>query len=180
MFLSKHFYSFLLFLVPILPVTNEEGEFIDWSKNRRLLWSDFEGPVNKKSDAAASTSTYLGLEYNVRNTSFSYRIACRFSKTKSWGFVKNEWILKHEQGHFDITEIFARLLNKAISDYKFNRNTYKKDVDGIYKSYIKQKEDFQNLYDTQTDYSRKREQQEEWLIKIESLLDETKDFARYN
>ncbi|MDP9230399.1 MAG: hypothetical protein M3O67_06985 [Bacteroidota bacterium] len=176
--LQKYFLTLLL--IPFFGFVKDNDEFIDWSESRRLGWDDFVAPVNNKSDAAASTSTYLGLEYNIRDNSFNYRIACRFYKTKSWGLVKNNWILNHEQGHFDITEIFARLLNKAMSEYVFNYKTYRKDVNTIYQNYMKQKELFQELYDTETDYSRNKKVQEEWLKKIEVLLKETEEYANYN
>ena len=54
------------------------------------------------------TTTHLGFSYNVVNGKVTYKIDCRFEKSKSWGLVKNDWILKHEQGHFDIAEIFAQ------------------------------------------------------------------------
>ena len=48
---------------------------------------------------------------------------------------KTDYILKHEQGHFDIAEIFARKLNKKMSEYKFNKTTYKTDLKNIYDGY---------------------------------------------
>jgi hypothetical protein len=38
----------------------------------------------------------------------------------------------------------------------------------------------QNQYDDETDYSRKKEKQAEWLNKILKMLEEYKSYADYN
>jgi hypothetical protein len=55
----------------------------------------------------ALTSTALGIAYKVSHGELTYEITCSFSKDKSWGLLKTPYILAHEQGHFDITEIYA-------------------------------------------------------------------------
>ena len=161
------------------PAPGEEEQFIDWSAAKRLVWDDFKAPPVKNSDAAALTATHLGFSYSFVKDRVSYDIICRFDKTRSWGLVKNDWILKHEQGHFDIAEIFARRLNQAVMQYEFNRKTFQKDLDQIYKSVVEEKEAFQNQYDTETDYSRNKKNQNEWLKKIEKELEESKDWGNY-
>jgi hypothetical protein len=154
-------------------------EMIEWNSSRQLTWSDYKGDPDPRSDAAASTTTYLGIEYKMDEKGFSYKIQCRFSITKSWGRSKTDFVLKHEQGHFDIAEIFARQLNKRMGEYQFSQTTYKTDLKSIYDGVTKEKEAFQNLYDKETDHSRKKEQQLEWLKKIGMTLEELKDFSQY-
>jgi predicted secreted Zn-dependent protease len=93
--------------------------------------------------------------------------------------VKNDWILKHEQGHFDIAEIFARKLNKGVGEYQFNKASFQIDLNAIYKSVVDAKEKFQQQYDDETDYSRNKPKQEEWFKKIESELQQNKSWADY-
>ena len=93
--------------------------------------------------------------------------------------MKTDYILAHEQGHFDITEIYARKLHKELLDYKFNRKTFRQDVNAIYDRVVKEKENFQFAYDGLTDHSRNKTVQEEWLQKIEQLLAETEPYADY-
>ena len=157
----------------------EEDEMIPWAPDRRLTWEDFLCSPQRNTDAVASTSTSLGLAYQVKNNHLSYQITCNFSKTKSWGLMKTNYILAHEQGHFDITEIFARKLHQSLLDYKINRNTFKSDIDSIYQSIVKQKEAFQNTYDDETDHSRRKAIQLEWLDKIQDLLNESSPYDNY-
>jgi hypothetical protein len=173
-------YLLLLLMVPAISfsqVSNEE--LIAWDSARLLTWNDYKGRPDPSSDAAASTTTYLGIEYRMDEKGFSYRIQCRFSLSKSWGRSKTDFILKHEQGHFDIAEIFARKLNQRMTHYKFNQATYKTDLKDIYDGITKEKEDFQDLYDRETDHSRKKEQQLEWLKKIEKMLVDLDSFRNY-
>src|ERR1700674_4215151 len=97
---------FLIFLInPTWIFAQDSQEFVDWNQGRQLVWNDYKGNPEPGSDAAATTTTYLGREYSFSNDQFAYTIACRFSKKKSWGLYKTDHILGHEQGHFDITEI---------------------------------------------------------------------------
>jgi hypothetical protein len=160
-------------------ITNDDDEFIPWAHDRRLSWEDFLCEPNKNSDAVASTSTSLGIAYQVEHGQLTYTITCNFSKQKSWGLLRTDYILAHEQGHFDITEICARKLYKALMEYPFNRKTYRKDVNEIYRAIVKEKEDMQAAYDGETDHSRNRRVQYEWLQKIDLMLQETATYAQY-
>src|SRR5688572_11033505 len=167
-----------VFILPFLVIMPDEDS-IKWQKDRKLTWDDFKAPPQKIGSTAAMTTTHLGFSYNVTNGKITYKIDCRFEKNKSWGLVKNEWVLKHEQGHFDIAEIFARKLNQSINEYQFNKSSFQKDLDAIYKSVVADKEKFQQQYDDETDHSRIKTKQEEWLKKIESELKQTNSWAVY-
>ena len=157
----------------------ETAEYIPWLDERLLIWDDFQCAPKKNTDAIASTSTSLGIAYQVRNGTLTYAVTCNFSKTKSWGWVKTDYILAHEQAHFDITEIYARMLHQAMQEYQYNHRTYKEDLNNIYNKIVWEKEAFQNAYDHGTDHSRKKRLQLEWLEKIEELLEETQPYADY-
>jgi hypothetical protein len=154
-------------------------EYIPWENERRLSWDDYLCEPKRNTDAVASTSTSLGIAYQVINSKFTYHITCDFSKTKSWGLLRTDYILLHEQGHFDITEIFARKLYEALQHYEFNRRTFKRDVNSIYQSIVSEKEEFQQMYDGESDHSRNRKSQYEWLDKIQVMLDETQPYSNY-
>jgi hypothetical protein len=176
--LSKKFTVIAFFILPLFGIAQDE-EFIEWSASKPLTWDDYLAKPLSSSDAAAITNTALGIEYHIKNNVLSYKISCRFSKTRSWGKYKTTYILQHEQGHFDITEIFARRLAKEIKEYKFNPRKYQDDLGKIYKRLMDEKEEYQNKYDKETDYSRNQEKQAEWLKKIDEGLEETDEFANY-
>ena len=156
-----------------------DEDLIHWSEDRKLTWSDYLGTAKTGSDVAASTATYLGIEYNFNNKGFGYKITCSFSKNKSWGLHKTDYILAHEQGHFDIAEIFARKLHKEMTEYRFDKDSFKDDLKNIYLKITADKEEMQNTYDRETNHSIIKEKQAEWLKKIDQMLKEYASYANY-
>jgi Bacterial protein of unknown function (DUF922) len=177
----KKYIAVILFFLPFtLSAQEKDEELVDWSAARKLSWADYKANPARGSDVAASTTTYLGIEYTISDKSFGFKIQCRFSKNRSWGLHKTDYILEHEQGHFDIAEIFARKLNKAMNEYSFNKRTYQKDLNKMYQDIMKEKEEMQDKYDKETNHSIHKVNQAEWLKKIASLLEDYKDFAGYS
>jgi hypothetical protein len=175
---QKTILAFIL-LLPLFSIAQSEEDLIKWSAGKKLQWKDYLSEPDKNSDAAASTSTRIGFEYHIRDNNLTYTLSCNFSKTRSWGRHKNDYILSHEQGHFDIAEIFTRKLAKALSEYKFKSSSYKNDLKKIYTDVMQEKEKFQQQYDNETDYSRNDEKQATWLKKIKEALSDLKEFADY-
>jgi hypothetical protein len=168
--------------VPNVPLEyNEEetNEHIPWSYDRMLKWEDFLCEPVRNSDAVALTSTTLGITFKYNSGRFVYNINCSFSKKKSWGLLRTPYILAHEQAHFDISEIYARKLHQEMRNYRPNFSTLKKDVSAIYERVIQEEKAFQEWYDGETSHSRKKGKQEEWLGKIDQLLEETEPYADY-
>ncbi|MBS1653697.1 MAG: DUF922 domain-containing protein [Bacteroidetes bacterium] len=167
-------------LTPVFALAqNNKEEFINWSAKRKLTWNDFKGESVTGTDVAALTSTYLGIEYHFENNKTNYQITCRFSKNKSWVAHKSDYVLKHEQGHFDITELFARKLNKAVGELVKKKNVKQSEFSSVYKKLMKEKTELQNEYDTETDNSRNKVKQEEWLKKINQGLIDYENYADY-
>jgi len=160
-------------------VAINDEETLPWRSERRLVWDDFLSEPKKQGDAVASTSTSLGIAYQVKSGELNYSITCHFSKMKSWGLLKTDYILAHEQAHFDITELHARKLYEALYHYEYDPSSFKKDIAAIYERIVKEKEDMQEAYDGETDHSRKRRIQYEWLDKIDVMLADTELFASY-
>ena len=175
----KYFFSLFLFSSTTLLAQDKDEELVKWSPSSKLTWADYKASPNPNSDAAASTTTYLGISYNIASNSFSYKIESSFSKTRSWGLHKTTYILSHEQGHFDIAEIFARKLHRQMSAYKFNKNNFQRELKKIYQDILDEKEKMQNDYDRETNHSINKEKQEEWLKRIQIMLKESETFSGY-
>src|SRR5690349_19213237 len=111
-------HKLLLLILPFLSFPNEDN-IIDWSASRKLTWADFKGKPDPASTNAALTHSSITLSSEYSNKQIKYMVSCKFNKLLSWGRVKNDYILKHEQGHFDIAEAHARLLFKNLGEYRF-------------------------------------------------------------
>ena len=177
----KRIFHLILVLLSLSSLQAQEAgeDILTWSKDRKLTWSDYKASPNPKSDAAATTSTSLSIDYHISDGSFRYTIKSWFSRTKSWGRHKTDYILAHEQGHFDIAEVYARKLHQRMSAYQFNKRTYQKDLDKIYKEVADEKAAVQQQYDRETRHSIDEVKQAEWLKKISRMLEELKEFADY-
>ena len=88
-------------------------------------------------------------------------------------------ILAHEQGHFDISQLFTRKLHKALSEYRFSAGNVDRDVQKIYNKISGDQADFQQLYDNETNYSRDTELQKKWQERIEGELADLVEFSQY-
>ena len=172
----------VLLLPVLLPAhLQKEDDDIAWSARRRLVWSDFLGRPDGDNTNAALTSSKIVFSYNYDSREgFHWHIECLFDKNRSWGKVKNDYILAHEQGHFDITEIFARRLQKQFKEYHFNKEKAQQEVPAFYQAIMKQQTETQQRYDDETDHSRVKDKQAVWLEKIKKDLEEMKAYADYN
>jgi predicted secreted Zn-dependent protease len=158
---------------------NNPDGLVDWNVNRRLTWNDFKGKPDPTTGNAALTSTSINIDYSYNSKELKFSIRCQFDPTKSWGRVRNSHILGHEQAHFDIAEIHARLLYKLVKEYKFKASSVNEDIAAIYESVMQKHHEMQSQYDGETDYSRKPPQQENWQEHIAQSLGSLTNYAAY-
>jgi hypothetical protein len=157
----------------------ENEEVIPWKYERVLTWDDFQCEPKTGTDVVATTSTTLGISYQLKDGELVYSITCNFSKLKSWGSLRTDYILAHEQAHFDITELIARKLHQDLKNYKVDRKSFRQDITRIYEAAVKEKETMQETYDRETNHSRDKVKQYEWLDHIDKLLEETAHLEYY-
>jgi predicted secreted Zn-dependent protease len=153
---------------------------VDWNHERKLSWNDFKGRPDPQTGNAALTSTSINIDYSYNKREVKYSIRCQFDPTKSWGRVRNNHILAHEQAHFDIAEIHARELYKALKAYRFNASSVNEDIGRIYESVMQMHHAMQSEYDGQTDYSRNSPIQQDWQQRIANALESLKEHANYH
>lgn len=167
-------------VTPWQPFANDNDQII-WRPDRKLNWDDFLCKPVRNTDAVALTSTTLSLAYRIHNGEIDYKINCGFSKSRSWGLLKTDYILAHEQAHFDITELYARKLHQALTGHTYNKATpMQKQINAVYEAVMKEKEAYQERYDNETSHSRNKVKQTEWLDTIEAQLAETELYAAYH
>jgi hypothetical protein len=170
--------SFIL-AIPVVQAQDPGEDLLTWNAARKLTWSDYKANPNPNNDASATTRTYLAIDYHISTDNFSYTIRSAFSRSYSWGRDKTEYILSHEQGHFDLAEVYARKLHQRMSAYRFDKRTFQKDLKKIYDEVAAEKAAIQEQYDRETRHSIDQEKQAEWLKKIARMLEELKAYADY-
>jgi hypothetical protein len=177
----KNFKAFItvLFFVVIGNILFAQ-DTIYWSPSYRLKWEDFHGKPDTLSKYGAISDLKIKYSLSANEDSFNAEVLCFFIKSKSWSlFKKSDTLLMHEQGHFDITELFARKLRKAISEYKLNYKTVGNDIDNLFLTIKQERIRMDSLYDKETNLSRNGEEQLLWNKKIKAELDKLKKFASF-
>lgn len=160
-------------------VSDDQGNLIPWKADRKLTWADFKAKPLLGTDNAALTSSNINFSFGYGTKGFTYSISCNFDKSRSWARVKTDYILAHEQAHFDIAEIFARKLNRDLSKYKYNEKTASNDINKIYETLMTDHHQMQLLYDRETNHSISEDKQKEWLKKVNEQLKSLDAYANY-
>ena len=127
----------ILFIIFSLGFSPSEREKIEWNEDYKLSWSDFKGKPNLKSGYVASTNSGISFSYSYgfkyNELVLDYEVKCNFYPELSWYIpsIVTENTLRHEQTHFDISEIHARLLRKRISETQFTKKV-ETEIESIY------------------------------------------------
>ena len=164
-----------LFLFLILNSKSNE-ETMAWRDTYKLNWTNFRGEPKTNTDAVAVTASGITFSYSMSRTNskivdFTAIVEAHFYPDKSWynQSVADAYILKHEQLHFDITELHVRKFRKLISQLIVN-NSLKSTLDRLHQNINTQLSVMQNLYDMESNNSINKEQQSKWSSYIESEL----------
>ena len=150
--------------------TNDDG-YLVWGK-RKLKWSDFQGEVPGDSEFHALTHSAISLDFQGEGVILEFNIQTIFDPQKSWKKEGvNDYILKHEQGHFDITEYHARALRKKLKTHRYKSvETIGDEVQNMFNEAYSRANQMQILYDEQTKHSIDKKKQAKWDKKIKKLL----------
>jgi hypothetical protein len=151
-----------------------------WRADRPLQWADFQGTAEDVPIFGARTFTSLKYKLHDNDTSCNVTVLCVFLKKVSWQQPQHATIykLKHEQIHFDISELFARKLRRAYCHYHYSRETVQEDVADIFVQICAEKTAFNKQYDEETCHSLNKDKQREWRSKVTAMLDELKEYQR--
>jgi len=169
-------FIYLIILIPNL-IFSQKEEVKYWSKKDTLQFSDFRG---KYIDDGFSATSVIALKVsNIGLLKDMITILPIFNFEKSTFFnVKSKYVLKHEQVHFDISELFTRKIRKELIEYY--RRTYDININfsyKIYDDYLIKYHDFEKKYDFETKHGQIIEKQIEWNNKIKKELEKYKDYT---
>ena len=164
----------------------DNGYTIDWQNHYKLKPSDFK--ANKKWNLGNTVAnTYSGFGYSITDNDgkITGSIFVRFYCDKSW-FKPNidnaediSYILKHEQLHFDICELFGRKMYKEILSLIRSNRLSQRNIDKIQLKLEKQYSNYQKAYDKETNHSINVNEQRRWEKKVENELVKLSAYADY-
>ncbi|MCA0132025.1 DUF922 domain-containing protein [Winogradskyella alexanderae] len=178
----KHFIlCFLFFLLG----QNPDEETITWNESHKLTWADFKGPINPSSDAIALTASGITFGFSISTSGskivdYDTTVEAHFYPNKSWCNKKkaNQYILGHEQLHFDITELYARIFRQRLTKLRVNQNI-KKQLKTLHNAINSELNETQKRYDAQSVHSINTEVQHQWQTFIQVELEKLKEFKSF-
>ena len=151
----------------------KEKEIIPWNDTIKLTWDNFKGKPKEWGNKAITCSTIYSKYESSDIPDLKINVRACFIKKESWKKDKcpSDYHLNHEQKHFDIAEIYARKLRRLLADTVFkSKMVAKKEIPKIIRNNNKSFNEFQELYDKETNHSINKEQQVLWDAKIENEL----------
>lgn len=183
----KNIFFFICF-ISLMNFSFVKDEFILWQENKKLKIQDFK--ADNKDTVKVNRQQFLGaisairIEYSSfqrnKNSVPDFSIKTYFDPNESWMLLKNDYVLQHEQIHFDLTELYARKMRKSVESLRqknvTNISIYRKKIQQW--NVMKEKASNQFDADNQDYYIKigqkilfqKNPKQEAWKKKVDREL----------
>jgi len=180
--------NILIFLFGIASLysfkTIQKEDKVIWKNSQALVWQNFKSQSDNGSKLSALSACKITTKNSVRDDtdSIEFIIESYFVSNESWvkSSEKNDYLLKHEQGHFDINEIYARRIREELKKIKFTLGNLNVVFKNIVAKHFKELNATQELYDSETSHSKDKKKQEGWNIKISNQLKELNSYSSSN
>ena len=183
----KNIFFFIGFIT-LMSFSFVKDNFILWQENKKLKIQDFKAEnndtikVNRQQFLGAISA--IRIEYSSfqrnKNSVPDFSIKTYFDPNESWMLLKNDYVLQHEQIHFDLTELYARKMRKSVESLRqknvTNISIYRKKIQ--HWNAMKEKASNQFDADNQDYYIKigqkilfqKNPKQEAWKKKVDREL----------
>ena len=189
----KNIFFFICF-ISLMSFSFVKDDFILWQENKKLKIQDFKAEnndtikVNRKQFLGAISA--IRIEYSSfqrnKNSVPEFSIKTYFDPNESWMLLKNDYVLQHEQIHFDLTELYARKMRKSVESlqqkkvsnleiYKKKLNYWNQMSQQTNNAFDKENNDSYTLKNG-TFFLNKNPKQKEWKNKIENELNGMTEF----
>lgn len=173
----------LLILFSFLICLQSDTTVVSWHENHKLKWTDFQAKPDTSSNAAAVTASGITFSYTIQKSNirgingFKTKVFAHFYPEHSWckkELIDNH-ILKHEQFHFNITELHVRYLRKKISKLKPSKSIVK-ELDALHKQANIDLDSMQKRYDEESNYSINKQGQQKWIVFVNNELKKLEEY----
>ena len=183
----KNIFFFIGF-ISLMSFSFVKDDFILWQENKKLKIQDFK--ADNKDTIKVNRQQFLGaisairIEYSSfqrnKNSVPDFSVKTYFDPNESWMLLKNDYVLQHEQIHFDLTELYARKMRKSVESLRqknvTNISIYRKKIQ--HWNVMKEKASNQFDADNQDYYIKigqkilfqKNPKQEAWKKKVDREL----------
>lgn len=159
----------------LLPESGDNSALIRRMEKDKVHWADFQGSPDMASQYDAQV--YSGIHYSFSyqhqgsNTALKYEVHSFINPALSWSKREKQSaeLLAHEQLHYDISELYARKMRKALASYKLSKHA-KADIEKLFNRINTERKRMQAKYDAETEHSKNRPAQKSWELFVASEL----------
>jgi hypothetical protein len=147
------------------------NDTIVWRQDSALTQESFKGKSKGKSGPLGFTCSGIFVYPSEGGGTLLFNVEALFVKSKSYLADNSPYILKHEQLHFDICELYARKLRQKIAETDFKRIRNVNDF--IRHTYEKVNAEYtreQVRYDKDTEHGLNPAKQQAWAEDIRKRL----------
>jgi hypothetical protein len=150
-----------------------------WNEQRPLTWNDFRGGVRRgaEDNIAAETSCGIAIETNLVGARDAAKVYVfnTFDKQKSWvrNGYENAEVLQHEQGHWDICELYTRRMQERFDAANITGTNLHQQVARIFNDVNDEYLARQEQYEQETQHGIIASEQQRWTALLEKELHES-------
>lgn len=150
-----------------------------WNASQPLTWDDFKASPDANSEMLAMTKSRISFKWScTEQGEFSVDVLARFDRGESWRRKEaTDALLKHEQWHFNITELYARKLRKLMAEIEepcsLSAEELKARAGAVQQDWDKR----QKLYDKETNHSTDVEAQKHWELMLAKEMKALEEYA---
>lgn len=177
---TMKFYVFTIVSLIITQIAFAQISF----KDIPIGWKDFTPAQKITTHANGTASIHVNTAYQWESATKNKLAYINFKSTvetsRDKNFVQEKFLrtapatekaqlLRHEQGHYIIALIKNLWLKETLNSYTFTRN-FKSELREVYKQVEARADKLNAAYDSETNHSLNREQQEVWEQKLLDML----------
>jgi hypothetical protein len=155
----------------------QTDNYIPWKESRRLTWNDFKGKPDEKSPFKAKTESNLDIQISTKGEEATLTMVTSFDMNKSWVKDKRDVLLRHEQTHFDIAELWSRKFKQRLKGKTFAAKSFQSILSSMHADIQKEGRAMQAQYDKETEHSINEKAQAKWTQKINADLKSLSEFT---
>ncbi len=153
-----------------------KNDTIIWQKDSLLTREDFKGKVTKEWSGCCATA--IMIIPNESNGNMFFSVQAVFMKSKSNIIQTSDYILKHEQLHFDICELFARKLRKMMLETDFTKvKNIQLEIQKMYNKVNLDYAKYQRKYDEETNHGENPAKQKVWSDDVANQMAELTQYS---
>ena len=160
----------LLLFIANMAHSQVSDSLIYWG-TREVVWSDFKGQPKDMGETVAMTSIEMGCRSaSTKADTVILDVYCAFRLYYSWTKLQTAEILRHEQKHFDIGEMYMRILRSRILQERFTYQNLNSKLKILKEEAQMGFNVYSDQYDRETSHSKNVIKQKEWEARIAKEL----------